>query len=136
MIWDTLFWSNQTITNENIWKFPQNSAFMNQKFLIYPKIKLLKKGQIKGQKRSAMIIKNCGWNHGILLPKLIWPTVRKICSSGREKLLKFKAEGRAFAKYLRSLEQFIQTVQWKVRTIFGKRMLFLLVPGGFSYLPN
>jgi hypothetical protein len=34
--------------------------------------------------------------------------VRKKCSSDREKLLKFKAEGREFAKILRSLEQFIQ----------------------------
>ena len=33
------------------------------------------------------------------------------CSSDREKLLKFEAEGREFAKILRSLEQFIQTVK-------------------------
>ena len=34
------------------------------------------------------------------------------CSSDREKLLKFKAEGREFANILRSsLEQFIQTVK-------------------------
>ena len=46
--------------------------------------------------------------NGILLPKLFWPTVRKNCSSDREKLLKFDAEGREFA---RSLEQFIQTVK-------------------------
>ena len=46
---------------------------------------------------------------GILLPKLFWPTVRKNCSSDREKLLKFEAEGHEFAKCLRSLEQFIQT---------------------------
>ena len=32
-------------------------------------------------------------------------------SSAREKLLKFEAEGREFAKFLRSLEQFIQTVK-------------------------
>ena len=49
--------------------------------------------------------------NGILLPKLFWPTVRKNCSSDREKLLKFDAEGREFAKHLRSLEQFIQTVK-------------------------
>ena len=48
---------------------------------------------------------------GILLPKLFWPTVRKNCSSDREKLLKFEAEGREFANFLRSLEQFIQTVK-------------------------
>ena len=37
--------------------------------------------------------------------------MRKNCSSDREKLLKFEAEGREFAKFLRSLEQFIQTVK-------------------------
>ena len=54
-----------------------------------------------------------GYNftNGILLPKLFWPTVRKNCSSDRAKLLKFEAEGREFAKFLRSLEQFIQTVK-------------------------
>ena len=36
--------------------------------------------------------------------------MRKNCSSDREKFLKFEAEGREFAKFLRSLEQFIQTV--------------------------
>ena len=39
------------------------------------------------------------------------PTVRKNCSSDREKLVKFKAEGREYATFLRSLEQFIQTVK-------------------------
>ena len=48
---------------------------------------------------------------GILLPKLFWPTVRKKCCSDREKPLKFEAEGREFAKFSRSLEQFIQTVK-------------------------
>ena len=49
--------------------------------------------------------------NSILLPKLFWPTVRKNWSSDCEKLLKFEAEGREFAKFLRSLEQFIQTVK-------------------------
>ena len=49
--------------------------------------------------------------NGILLTKLVWPTVRKNCSSDREILLKFEAEGREFTKILRSLEQFIQTVK-------------------------
>ena len=44
-----------------------------------------------------------------------WYFVTKIvltyCSSDQEKLLKFEAEGREFAKVLRSLEQFIQTVK-------------------------
>ena len=49
--------------------------------------------------------------NGILLPKLFWPIVRKHCSSDREKLLKYKAEGRELAKFLRSLEQSIQAVK-------------------------
>ena len=61
---------------------------------------------------------------GILLPKLFWPTVRKNCSSDWEKHLKFEAEGREFAKILRSLEQFIQTV--KGQKNFGNRILFNL----------
>ena len=48
---------------------------------------------------------------GILLPKLFWPTVRKKCSSDQEKLFKFEDEGQEFAKSLRALEQFIQTVK-------------------------
>ena len=43
--------------------------------------------------------------------KLFLTTVRKNCSSNGEKLLKFEAEGLEFAKFLRSLEQFIQTVK-------------------------
>ena len=37
--------------------------------------------------------------------------MRKNSSSDQEKLLKFEAGGREFAKILRSLEQFIQTVK-------------------------
>ena len=37
--------------------------------------------------------------------------MRKNCSSYREKLLKLEAESQEFAKFLRSLEQFIQTVK-------------------------
>ena len=49
--------------------------------------------------------------NGILLPKLFWPTVRKNCSSDREKLLKFETEDWEFVNFLRSLEQFAQTVK-------------------------
>ena len=59
---------------------------------------------------------------GIFLPKLFWPTVRKKCSCG-EQLLKFEAEGQEFAKILRSLEQFIQTV--KVQRDFQWQNVFL-----------
>ena len=37
--------------------------------------------------------------------------MRKNCSSDREQLLKFEAEGREFANILRLLEQFIHTVK-------------------------
>ena len=37
--------------------------------------------------------------------------MRKKCSRDREKLLKFKAEGQEFAKFLKSLEQFIQKMK-------------------------
>ena len=40
---------------------------------------------------------------GILLPKSFWPTVRKNCSSDQE--------SQEFAKFLKSLEQFTQTVK-------------------------
>ena len=50
--------------------------------------------------------------NSILFPKLVWPSVReKKCSSDRENLLKYEAEGREFANFLRSLEHFIQTVK-------------------------
>ena len=58
--------------------------------------------------------------------------MRKNCSSDREKLFKFEAEGREFAKFLRSLEQFIQTVK-------GQNNFWQLVPEDFSdlkYLNN
>ena len=44
-------------------------------------------------------------------------TVRKNCFSDREKRLKFENEGGEFAKFLRSLDQFIQTVkgQYNIR---------------------
>ena len=48
---------------------------------------------------------------GILLPKLFWPTVRKKNSCDKEKLLKFEAEGRKYANFLRSLEHFSQTAK-------------------------
>ena len=60
-------------------------------------------GQVSGYRRSP--------KNGILLPKLFWPTVRKNCSRDQEKLLKFEAEGLEFAKFVRSLEQFIQTAK-------------------------
>ena len=48
--------------------------------------------------------------------------MRKKCTIDQEKLLKLEAEGQEFAKFLRSLEQFIQTV--KGQNNFGNRMFF------------
>ena len=76
------------------------------------------------------IINKLFYKNGILLPKLFWPIVRKKCSSDWEKLLKFEAEGQEFTKFLRSLEQFIQTV--KGQSIFCNRIpFFSFVLGGF-----
>jgi hypothetical protein len=47
-----------------------------------------------------------------------WYFVTKIVLfSDREKLLKFEAEGQEFAKFLRSPEQFIQTVIYSSSTL-------------------
>jgi prophage DNA circulation protein len=51
--------------------------------------------------------------------------VRKNCSSDRKNILKFETECREFAKFLRSLEQFIQIVQGKNN--FLNRMFFNLL---------
>ena len=52
-------------------------------------------------------------NEDIFQSQKLWYFVltycEKNCSSDLEKHLKFEAEGREFAKFLRSLEQFIQT---------------------------
>ena len=40
------------------------------------------------------------------------------CSGDQEKLWKFEAEGREFAIFLRSIEQFIQTVKVCNRMLF------------------
>ena len=48
--------------------------------------------------------------------------MRKNCSSDREKLLKFEAEGREFSKFSRSLEQFFLTVS---QNNFGNKIQFL-----------
>ena len=59
-----------------------------------------------------------GQKIGILLPTLSWPTVRINCSNDGEKFLKFEAEGREFAKVLRSLEQVVGTVNFCLQNAF------------------
>ena len=96
---------------------------------IYPNL-----GKIDGRVETRLNKDRPEKKNGILLPKLFWPTLRKNCSSDWEKLYKFEAEGWEFVKFLGSLEHFIQTV--KGPKIFGNRMSFWIVPGGFSYLTN
>ena len=52
--------------------------------------------------------------------------MRKKCSTDREKLLKFEAEGREFAKFLRSLEQFIQAVKGQQNAFLTCSLRFLI----------
>ena len=58
--------------------------------------------------------------------------MRKKCYSDPQKILRFKAKGQEFANILRSLEQIIRRV--KGQNNFGSRMLFKIIPGGFSDL--
>ena len=43
--------------------------------------------------------------------KIVLTYCEKKCSTDRENILKFEAEGPEFAKFLRSLDQFIQAVK-------------------------
>ena len=58
-----------------------------------------------------------------MLPKLFWPTVRKNCSSDREKLLKFMAEGREFPK--------IFEITWKIYSKSERSEQFLVLQNAF-----
>ena len=88
-------------------------ALLSLKIFVWQWLKIQK--ILKYQPRAKNIFE---WTQmdgsGILLPKFFWPTVRKNCSNDREKLFKFKVEGLEFAKFLRSLKQFIQIVKGQV----------------------
>ena len=74
--------------------------------------------------------------NGILLPKLFWPNVRKNCSSDRENLLKFEAEGREFAKKIRSLFRTIYSNSERSEHFLVTEYFcnLFLGPRGFWYL--
>ena len=57
------------------------------------------------------MVVTCDDEDWYFVTKIVLTYCEKNCSSDREKLLKFEAEDREFAKFLRSLEQFIQTVK-------------------------
>ena len=58
--------------------------------------------QVKLEWTMKMLFEN-----GYFFPKLFWPIARTNCSSDRENFLKFEAEGREFAKFLRLLRRTI-----------------------------
>ena len=98
-------WVNVNYVDKNFYFFdhlPKGQLF-SKDFLVFS---VLPKNE---RKISAAFLQNI--NNGILLPELLWPTVRKNCSSDQEKLLKFEAEVREFAKFLRCLEKFIHIVK-------------------------
>ena len=91
---------------------------MREIILLVPNRKMLTKSTNDKGHRGDILLKGTIsffrtriFKNGILLSKLVLPTVRKKNSSVRENLLKFEAEGREFSKILRSLEQFIQTAK-------------------------
>ena len=59
----------------------------------------------------SFIILNCFAGEWYFVTKIVATYCEKNCSSDREKLWKFEAEGGEFANFLRSLEQFVQTVK-------------------------
>ena len=65
------------------------------------------------KRRSFSILRRYGYQN---CSELL--TVRKKCSSDREKLLILEAEGQEFAKILRSQEQFVQTVKAQNKECF------------------
>ena len=67
--------------------------------------------------QSRLLTRNGRYGNGILLQKLFWPTVRINCSSDWEKLLKFEAEGREFARFFLTVGQ----------NNFGNKIPFLIL---------
>ena len=55
--------------------------------------------------------KSTTYKEWYFVTKIVLTYCEKKRSSDQEKLLKFEAGGREFVKFLRSLEQFIQTVK-------------------------
>ena len=64
----------------------------------------------------------CKNNNGILLPKLFWPTVRKIVLLIEKNFWNSRLKAENLQKFWDHENNLFK--QWKVRTIFGNRMLF------------
>ena len=73
-------------------------------------------------------------SNGILFPKLFWPTVRKSCSSNREKKMTLRLKAENLQNSWDHQNNLFE--QWKVRTSFETEGFFKLIPGGFLDLIN
>ena len=89
--WNTVqfFISNQRFSIFRIYFFSKTNL-----------INILSERMFENKFKVQKVSQGCQTNN---LQKWFLPTVRKKCSSDRKKLLKFEAEGREFAKILRSL---------------------------------
>ena len=92
-----------------VWSYKKRLFYDKKRFFYYKKRLFYVLHSMSNNWRKP---KKCAWVRMVFCYQncsdLLW---EKNCSSDREKLLKFEAEGREFAKKLRSLEQFIQTVK-------------------------
>ena len=67
--------------------------------------------EINYHTRKKTILSHKETKQWYFVTKIVLTYCEKKNSSDREKLLKFEVEGQEFAKFWRSLEQFIQTVK-------------------------
>ena len=94
--------------NQNKLQEKNNSAkiFLTQDNITKEKIQKYRQLCNMANLRLLVVVKE--W---YFVTKIVLNYCEKKNSSDREKLLKFEAEGREFPKFLRLLEQFIQTVK-------------------------
>ena len=64
------------------------------------------------------------FGNGILLPKLFWPTLRKNCSSDREKTFEIRGWRPRIYKNFEITRAVYSNSAWKVRAIYDSRMIF------------
>ena len=104
---------------------------MIKSFIFLDSVGKIDESPWKGKCVKSLVIRGNPWlfYHEVLLKvryfvsKIVLTYFeKKKCSSHREKLLKFEADGRDVAKFLRSVEQLIQTVEGQNN--FRNRILF------------
>ena len=117
---DLLSWTCVRMETGRIWEGWKYVVCTQLWYVLYANVALYKTKRDPHDSTMVFCYQNCS--------DLLWEKSQG--SRDREKLLKFKAEGREFANFLRSLEQFFGTM--KVQNNFWNRMLFKLIPWGFS----